>query len=348
MCVLNGPLRGHFRVWPRLLFTGGTTPRAPRAAPPPASPSRRRPSSHRAPRGPSPAGELAVGFFFPPRPRGPLAGIRCPPSAFFSPLLVSLLRFNFLSPRWLTLQSLLAAAPTPQPTCTLRANTPPRQTRPQGKHAPRANTPYGQRATQSKRAPQPMRTPEPTRTSQPARIGLLRLVSHTYSESASGRNWRASGNDIEGAIGPSITGTLAPSVRLSPARWRHRSGAGGPPFWYPPNGAVGGAPARPMALPGGGPGRGVPTQPAPRDPATPQDPPSLPLRARVRRPLPPPSGQKRSPFARGGSRTGMLGWESRDGQAVDSSLGAAWEGESAVPVSSRATGDDGNGRARCR
>ena len=102
-----------------------------------------------------------------------------------------------------------------------------------------------------------------------------------------------------------------------------------------------GCPSRPGLRMGGSPSRALaqpptaPAQPTPRDPAAVSD-----------------VGAKKDPRPRGGVRErGCSGGRAGNGQAVDSSLGAAWEGEPAVPVSSRPTSDDdgsGRGRARCR
>jgi hypothetical protein len=170
---------------------------------------------------------------------------------------------------------------------------------------PRANThppvithPRGQYAPRGRHAPRGSAVahgPPPSREPRLQRIRVRR------------RSWRASANSTEGANGVAGAGPKAPTVSSRAPIQDRRAGRRLAP-----------QPARPQ--------------------------PSLCLRPpRPPRPSPPrvstryqPGewGQKRSPSARGGSRTGMLGWESRDGQAVDSSLGAAWEGESAVPVSS--------------
>jgi hypothetical protein len=177
---------------------------------------------------------LAVGFL----PAEPPAAPRPPgssPSAFFSPLLVSLLRFNFLSPRWLPLQSLPAAAPAPQPTRTLRANAPPKQTRPTVNAPPEqagptvnvhtgANTHLAASThTAALRLP----------------IGLLRLVSHAPMVSLPPARWRhrSAYHRHVGVIGPALVGLpfgtrpMAPLVVLQRAQWRYRAGArvGAPP-----------------------------------------------------------------------------------------------------------------------
>ncbi len=112
----------------------------------------------------------------------------------------------------------------------------------------------------------------------------------------------------------------------------------------------------------------APAQPTPRDPAAPPAQASgwagrrrAPWRSQAHRSCAAnptrPSRRKRcrgqkDPRPRGGVRErGCSGGRAGNGQAVDSSLGAAWEGEPAVPVSSRPTSDDdgsGRGRARCR
>jgi hypothetical protein len=147
----------------------GDDPRAPRAALPPASgacrrpsslvpprpclasASRRRPSSSRAPRGPSPA-----------------CGARRWPSSRRCWLLF--LRFNFLSLRWLTLQSLRAAGPN----TTVASSCHPR-TRPlrhhvlhaqRGHHAQHPHCSYYDRTK-----PRPPRAPRLQRIRGSRRVG---------------------------------------------------------------------------------------------------------------------------------------------------------------------------------